>query len=70
MFDTLYLFGLGLSNYALWTGVAWPVIWALIKIIAVLLPLLLSVAYLTLWERRAIGFTQIRLGPNLSLIHI
>lgn len=44
MFDTLYLFGLGLSNYALWTGVAWPVIWALIKIIAVLLPLLLSVA--------------------------
>ena len=23
-----------------------------------------AVAYLTLWERKAIGFTQIRLGPN------
>ena len=31
---------------------------------AVLLPLLLSVAYLTLWERRLLGFMQVRLGPN------
>jgi NADH-quinone oxidoreductase subunit H len=30
----------------------------------VLLPLLLSVAYLTLWERRLLGFMQVRLGPN------
>jgi len=30
----------------------------------VLLPLMGCVAYLTLWERKAIGFTQIRLGPN------
>jgi NADH-quinone oxidoreductase subunit H len=29
-----------------------------------LLPLMGCVAYLTLWERKAIGFTQIRLGPN------
>ena len=64
MFDTLYLSGLNVSNYALWTTVIWPVIWALIKIVAVLVPLLLSVAYLTLWERKAIGFTQIRVGPN------
>ncbi|MEY4752868.1 MAG: hypothetical protein RJA44_543, partial [Pseudomonadota bacterium] len=28
------------------------------------LPLLLSVAYLTLWERKAIGWTQVRPGPN------
>lgn len=34
------------------------------KIVAVLLPLLLSVAYLTLWERKAIGWSQIRPGPN------
>jgi NADH-quinone oxidoreductase subunit H len=40
------------------------VIWSLIKIIAVVLPLLGSVAYLTLWERKAIGWTQIRPGPN------
>ena len=39
-------------------------IWTLIKIVAVVLPLMGAVAYLTLWERKAIGFTQIRLGPN------
>jgi NADH-quinone oxidoreductase subunit H len=40
------------------------VVWNLIKIVAVLLPLMGCVAYLTLWERKAIGFTQVRLGPN------
>ncbi|MFX8281898.1 NADH-quinone oxidoreductase subunit H, partial [Acinetobacter baumannii] len=39
-------------------------VWSLMKIVAVLLPLLLSVAYLTLWERKAIGWSQIRPGPN------
>lgn len=45
-------------------GYWWPVAWNLIKIIAIVLPLLLCVAYLTLWERKAIGWTQIRPGPN------
>ncbi|MBY0233393.1 MAG: NADH-quinone oxidoreductase subunit NuoH, partial [Burkholderiaceae bacterium] len=45
-------------------GGAWPVVWALIKIIAVVAPLMVCVAYLTLWERKAIGWTQIRPGPN------
>src|SRR4030095_5353919 len=45
-------------------GSAWPVAWTLIKIVAVLMPLLLLVAYLTLWERKAIGWSQIRPGPN------
>ena len=45
-------------------GAAWPVVWNLIKIIAVVLPLLGCVAYLTLWERKMIGFMHIRLGPN------
>ena len=45
-------------------GVVWPVVWALIRIVAVLLPLLGLVAYLTLWERKAIGWSQIRPGPN------
>jgi NADH-quinone oxidoreductase subunit H len=45
-------------------GGAWPVVWTLIKIIAVVAPLMVSVAYLTLWERKAIGWTQIRPGPN------
>ena len=59
MIDTLYQSGLGLMG-----ATAWAVVWTLIKIVAVLLPLMGCVAYLTLWERKAIGFTQIRLGPN------
>ena len=42
----------------------WLVLWSLVKIVAVVLPLLGCVAYLTLWERKAIGWTQIRPGPN------
>jgi NADH-quinone oxidoreductase subunit H len=45
-------------------GGAWPATWALIKIVALVLPLMGCVAYLTLWERKAIGWTQIRPGPN------
>jgi NADH-quinone oxidoreductase subunit H len=45
-------------------GGAWIVVWNLIKIIAVVLPILGCVAYLTLWERKMIGAMQIRIGPN------
>jgi NADH-quinone oxidoreductase subunit H len=63
MIDTMYGFGQGLMG-GIWPQGIWPVLWALIKIVCVLLPLMACVAYLTLWERKAIGFTQIRLGPN------
>jgi len=59
MIDSLYLAGQVLLGTTLW-----PVVWTLMKIVAVLLPLMGCVAYLTLWERKAIGFTQVRLGPN------
>lgn len=59
MIDSFYNSGLSLMG-----GLVWPVVWNLIKIVAVVLPLLGCVAYLTLWERKAIGWTQIRLGPN------
>ena len=64
MIDQIYGFGLGLLAAPWWTTMGWPVIWTLIKIVAVVLPLMGAVAYLTLWERKAIGFTQIRVGPN------
>ncbi|RTD90186.1 NADH-quinone oxidoreductase subunit NuoH [Variovorax sp. NFACC27] len=64
MVDTIHGFGQGLVAAGWWTGVVWPVVWTLIKIIVVVIPLMLAVAYLTLWERKAIGFTQIRIGPN------
>lgn len=40
------------------------VIWTLVKILAIILPLLVAVAYLTYAERKIIGLMQIRLGPN------
>jgi NADH-quinone oxidoreductase subunit H len=64
MIDQIYGYGQGLIAAGWWTGAAWPLTWTLIKIIAVVAPLMGAVAYLTLWERKAIGFTQIRLGPN------
>lgn len=45
-------------------GGAWPVVWTLIKIMVLVLPLLGCVAYLTFWERKLIGFIQLRIGPN------
>ena len=45
-------------------GAAWPIVWAMVRIVAIVLPLLLCVAYLTLWERKMIGWMQLRLGPN------
>ncbi len=40
------------------------VVWTLIKIIALVLPLMLAVAYLTYAERKIIGWMQVRIGPN------
>ncbi|MDP1999474.1 MAG: NADH-quinone oxidoreductase subunit NuoH [Rhodoferax sp.] len=64
MIDSIFAFGLGLSSSPLWVSVAWPVIWTLIKIVVVVLPLMGAVAYLTLWERKFLGWMQVRVGPN------
>jgi NADH-quinone oxidoreductase subunit H len=45
-------------------GPAWPVVWTLVKIIVIAVPLILGVAYLTLAERKVIGWMQVRIGPN------
>lgn len=45
-------------------GPTWPVVWTLTKIVAIVLPLMGCVAYLTLAERKIIGWMQVRKGPN------
>ena len=40
------------------------VVWTLVKILVLVVPLMLGVAYLTYWERKIIGWMQVRIGPN------
>ncbi|MFA9461650.1 NADH-quinone oxidoreductase subunit NuoH [Thiohalorhabdus methylotrophus] len=41
-----------------------PVAWILVQIVAIVAPVMLSVAYLTFAERKVIGYIQMRVGPN------
>src|SRR5688572_18296907 len=57
------------TQSTLWLGPVWgPAFYAtgtsLAFIVAIVAPLMLAVAYLTLWERKFIGWVQIRIGPN------
>jgi NADH-quinone oxidoreductase subunit H len=45
-------------------GAIQTVVWTLIKIMALVVPLMLGVAYLTYAERKIIGWMQVRIGPN------
>ena len=56
--DALMNFGAGIF------GGVWPAVWTLLKIILIVAPLLLCVAYLTWAERKVIGYMQVRIGPN------
>jgi len=47
-----------------WLGTELPVVAILIKIVVIIVPLMLLVAYYTLAERKVIGYMQVRIGPN------
>ncbi|ETF01622.1 NADH:ubiquinone oxidoreductase subunit H [Advenella kashmirensis W13003] len=44
--------------------IVWLVIWTLVMIVVIALPIIICVAFLTLWERRMIGYMHVRRGPN------
>ncbi|MES2027523.1 MAG: NADH-quinone oxidoreductase subunit NuoH [Pseudomonadota bacterium] len=58
LFASIHAMGQSLLGYY------WPLVWTLVKIVVVVAPLMGAVAYLTLWERKVIGWMHIRLGPN------
>ena len=48
-----------------WLEYIWPVAWIVIKIVAIVAPVMIAVAYLTYAERKVIGAMQLRRGPNV-----
>ncbi len=68
--QALHLIQSLLSQIGLWDllqGIieaAWPVVWTIVKIMVIILPIMGGVAYLTLAERKVLGFMQVRPGPN------
>ena len=67
LYASLQQMGLQLSESVF--GVAWgaplfTIVKTVLLILCVVIPLMLSIAYLTLWERKLIGWMQIRIGPN------
>ncbi len=49
----------------LWDGYVWPTVVIVAQIVAIIVPLLAAVAYLTLAERKVIAAMQLRKGPNV-----
>ena len=48
-----------------WYNYIWPVVWIVIKIVLIVAPVMVAVAYLTYAERKVIGAMQLRRGPNV-----
>ena len=61
-FQTLFATTLDLGEMGATIGL---IVAILVKIVLILLPLILTVAYLTYFERKVIGFMQLRTGPNV-----
>ncbi|MGE4014061.1 MAG: NADH-quinone oxidoreductase subunit NuoH, partial [Alphaproteobacteria bacterium] len=48
-----------------WGDFLWPLILIVLKVLAIIVPLLLAVAYLTYAERKVLAGMQLRKGPNV-----
>jgi len=48
-----------------WQGYLWPLIIILAKALAIILPVVVGVAYVTLYERKVMAAMQLRMGPNV-----
>ena len=48
-----------------WDTYLWPLIWIVIKIVVIIAPVMVGLAYLTYVERKVIGAMQLRRGPNV-----
>ena len=65
--SSLPQWALGLSRDLfgpLWGAHLYTAVKTLILIVCIIAPLMICVAYLTLWERKLIGWMQVRIGPN------
>ena len=52
------------ANVQAYLGVFWIPLWTLLKIIVIVAPLMIGVAYLTYAERKILAYMQVRVGPN------
>src|SRR5438045_2848319 len=48
-----------------WGGYVWPTGIIVAEVLAIVVPLLLAIAYFTYAERKVLAFSQLRKGPNV-----
>jgi NADH-quinone oxidoreductase subunit H len=61
MIETIMNFAMSIPELL---GIFWLPLWTLLKIVAIVIPLMLGVAYLTYAERKILAYMQVRVGPN------
>ncbi len=65
MLESAFTMLVGLSDSPWWQHLILPTIMIILAILVIIVPLIIGVAYLTLAERKVIGWMQYRKGPNV-----